>query len=474
MNGDGPTSPGGGPPGAPHRPASVNLRTGAPGPGGPGDSLDPANQSLAEALRIISRILSATMAVLAVLFALSGFQSIQEGERGISLLFGKVTGRDLRPGFQFSFPRPLGELIRVSTGVRQQDIDAAFWPFMTDGEKRQSIEQLAAKPSLNPRNDGSVITSDEALAHTRWSVVYSRADIEAYSRNILPDQEELIVRAAVERGVVQAVAQTRIDALLKQSAGDEGSVAARASQIAQQTLDDMSSGLHIDQLQLRDKMPPLRVRDSFARVQAAESKRAQSRQDALAERDRILNGVAGGAAPYLAEQIERYEEAITLEDEGAQADILNTINAMLEGREVVVNRADGSTETVGNVVSGEVTSVLADAAQYRSSIAGRTQAQYLEFKAKLEQFQTNPMVMVSRDWTDAFAQFLAQGNVQVVWVPPGVFELDVLINSDPDIVKEQLRAENRQKGLDSEAERERLRQEERLRTDKERQILEAR
>ncbi len=460
------------PPG-PHRPASVNLRTGAGGPAGP-DSMDPANQSLADALRIISRILAVAMAVLALLFILSGFQSVQEGERGITLLFGRVTGRDLRPGFQFSFPRPMGELIRVSTGVLQQDVDTAFWPFMTEGEKRQSIEQLAPKPSLNPRNDGSVITSDEALAHTRWSVAYTRADAEKYAQNMLPDQEEEIVRAAVERGVVGAVAQTRIDTLLKQSSGDKGSVASRAAQIAQQTLDDMNSGIRIDQLQLRDKMPPLRVRDAFARVQSAESDSAKARQDALAERDRILNQVAGGAAPYLAAQITRYEEALTREDAAGQASALATVNALLQGQETEVTHPDGTAEKVGNIVSGEVTSILADAEQYRSSIAHHTQAQYAEFKAKLDQFRINPLVMTNRDWAGALSAFLNHDNVQMIWVPPGVRELDVLLNSDPDYLKEQLRAENEAKALESAVRREHLAQEERVKTDTNKVVAPAR
>jgi membrane protease subunit HflK len=469
--------PAGTPTGAPgpRRPASVNLRTGADGIGGPGDSMDPANQSLADALRIISRILSVTMAVLALLFILSGFQSIQEGEKGITLLFGKVRGTDLKPGFRFSFPRPMGELLHISTGVRQQDIDTAFWPFMTEQDKRVSIEQLPSKPSLNPGLDGSLITSDEALAHSRWSVVYSRSNIEKYARNILPDQEEAIVRAAVERGVVQAVAQTKIDTLLKQSAGDEGSVASRATQIAQQTLDDMDSGLTIDQLQLKDRMPPVRVRDAFARVQAAQSRAAQSRQDALAERDRILNEVAGGAAPYLAEQIDLFEEAIARNDGDAEVRTLDRVRALLEGREVEVVHADGTTEKLaGGLVSGEVTSILADAGQYRSSIAGQTQAQYAEFKAKLDQFNSNPLVMVNRDWSDALGTFLGRSNVQVMWVPRGVDELDILLNADPDIVREQMQAENKQKGLEAEQQREILRQQEQLKVDKNKVLAPAR
>jgi modulator of FtsH protease HflK len=473
MNGqpdDAPIAPApGGRPGS-HRPASVNLRAGAPGAAS-ADTLDPANQSLADALRIISRLLSGAMAILAVLFALSGFQSIQEGEKGVSLLFGKVTGQDLPPGFQFSFPRPMGELIRIPTGAIQQELDHSFWPYLSESERKLSIETLPQKPSLNPGLDGSVITSDEALAHTRWKVVYSRDNIEKFARNILPEDEGAIVRAAVERGVVQAVAQTKIDALLRQGTGETGSVALRAMQVAQRMLDGMESGIRIDQLQLRDRMPPLRVRSDFAQVQSAESNGAQIRQDALAERDRVLNEVAGAAAPYLAEQIDRYEEAIAVGDAPAQDRIVETINSLLEGRPTDVVRADGTTETVGNIVAGAVTSTIADAIQYRSSIAGQTQAQYTEFKAKLEQFESNPLVMVNRDWADAYSRFLDRDSVQVILVPPGVQIVDILLNADPDILKDQLAAEKLQKGIQAERDREQRRQEERHRVDTGKQML---
>jgi len=55
-------------------------------------SLDPANQSLADALRMSFRILKLLMLVLVVLYFLSGWFSVKPGENGVILRFGRVLG----------------------------------------------------------------------------------------------------------------------------------------------------------------------------------------------------------------------------------------------------------------------------------------------------------------------------------------------------------------------------------------------
>src|SRR5436190_19042654 len=70
----------------PRRAGSMTLREGVQGPGT--SPLDPANQSLADALRVMMRLLQVTMLILAILYLGSGMHRVNEGERGIQLLFG--------------------------------------------------------------------------------------------------------------------------------------------------------------------------------------------------------------------------------------------------------------------------------------------------------------------------------------------------------------------------------------------------
>jgi regulator of protease activity HflC (stomatin/prohibitin superfamily) len=245
---------------ASHRPASVTLRAARSGDAGAG--MDPANQSLAEALNLIFRLLQGAMLLLGVAFILSGFQSINENQRGISLLFGRRTATNLPSGFHFSAPYPMGELVKVDIGNIAVNMDEAFWPKLSVEQKAMS-PALTAKPALKPGEDGSLVTGDENIVHTKWLVNYTRADAAKYAENVLPEDERRLVEAAVQRGVVQAVAQVKVDELLKQSASDQGSVAVLAREIAQRTLDGMNAGIKIEQLTLQDKVPPFSIINDF-------------------------------------------------------------------------------------------------------------------------------------------------------------------------------------------------------------------
>lgn len=429
-----------------------------------GAALDPANQSLADALRITFKALMLTIILLAGAFVLSGFQSVREGERGIALLFGKVTARNLSPGFRFSFPFPFGELIRVSTSVPHIRLDDEFWPSLSEQERRQSIENLPPRPSLNPAHDNSLITADQAIAHMRWTVAYRRPDIEAYARNILPSAEVEIVKAAVKRGVIQATATTPIEVILQQASGDEGSVADRARRVAQAMLDRMESGLVIEQLNLDEKMPPVRVRDAFARVQSADAERSKRREQAVGEANRTLNAIAGSAAPVLTKLIDDYEAALRdpLTPAGHADVILTRINHVLEGRETEV---DG--QRVVGLASGEVTGIIEEARRYRNNIVDQRRAEAATFKAKLEQYRANPLVVVHREWTEGLRMFMDRQNVQVMLMPPGEAEdrMTMVLNLDPDILKEQQRFVQEERNRRAAQERLRRLDDQQFRTD---------
>ena len=433
-----------------------------------GNVLDPANQSLADALRITFKALILTIVLLAGAFVLSGFQSVREGERGISLLFGRVTAADLSPGFRFSFPFPFGELLRVRTSVPQLKLEDEFWPALTEQERRLTVEQLPVRATLNPVRDNSLVTADQAIAHARWTVVYRRDATEKYSRNILPTSEAAIVRAAVKRGVIHAVSTTSIDGLLQQASGGAGSVADRARRVAQQTLDRMESGILIEQLNLDEKMPPVAVRGVFAQVQSADADRSKNREQAMGAANEILNAVAGSAAPHLSRLIDDYEQALrnpTAEPGEADA-ILSKMTAMFEGREVEI---DGV--RIGSVVSGEVTAILAEAQRYRNNIASARRAEATAFAAKYEQFKANPLVVVHQEWSEALTAFLGRPNVQVMLLPPGtpLDRITMMLNLDPDFVSEQKRAMLEKRNAEVAEQRIRELEGQRFRTDTTRQ-----
>jgi membrane protease subunit HflK len=423
------------------RAASVQFRA-QEAVAGEADLLDPANQSLAAALKITYRLVLAAMGVIGGLYALSGFKTVREGERAIRIVFGARTEGNIEPGFRASFPFPIGNLITVNVSPNTVGIDTAFWPFIPEQQKNTPIEQLTKAPSLDPINDGSLLTADGNIAHTRWTFTFRREDPTAVMTKIKGDGkstegfEDEIVSYAVRRGVIQAVATTTIDDLLKQAPGEDGTVASRAKGAAQATLDRIGSGLRIDTLKLEAKMPPLFVQDSFRRVQAAESEAAKKREEAETEARRLLTARAGDAAQPLVNLIAEYERTVALGKPVAEQEaVLARVDALLEGRAVEING-----RTVEARAAGDVAQMMSTAGQYRSEVVSRRSAELSRFNAMLEQYRSNPLVTIHTAWLDAYQAFLSRETVELALNPATTGVLDISINRDPNIERERQQA----------------------------------
>lgn len=462
MSDDAPIQPGMHASGSPQRPASVTLRTQAQADES-AQQLDAANQSLADALNLVFRLIQVGMIGLVVYFIASGVQSIKETESGIKLLFGKIAGDNLPPGPQFSWPYPFGEMIRVDTGAVTLELDDSFMPQMTPDQKKLSIAAVAqqgTKVSLKPGEDGSLITGDESIAHTKWKVLYRRVRPGDFAANVLPEDEKRIVQAAVEQGVVQATATVKIDDLLKQSQGDSGSVAKRAKEIAQGNLDKLGAGIQIEQLTLQEKCPPFYVFNDFNSVQSAEQKASQQRSDAESVASNLLNETAGAAYEPLIQQIDLYEGAVEKNDKPEQERILATINALLLGDAVTIGD-----KKIEQASSGRVASTLSEARQYRTSIVARRRAEAENFGAILAQFKSNPEVVVQRDWANAMTKLLARQNVEIFSLPPGTETAEILINRDQDYEKAVMQAIKQLRNLQAKEMAEQKQRDARFKTD---------
>ncbi|MGH7242669.1 MAG: SPFH domain-containing protein [Phycisphaerales bacterium] len=414
------------------RRASVQLSRGAAPLQSTDDLMATANKSLSDALSVTLRIVQFSMVILFLLFLGSGLQSVREGQRAIRLVFGRVQAANLPPGFQWSFPFPVGELVKVDTGTVSILLDSQFWPMVNDKTKGKSIDSLSKDPRLKPDNDGSLITADANLAHAQWRIEYQRKRPEDFAANMLKDQEQPIVTAACSNGIVRAVAQTKVEDLLKQAAGETGHVAEMAKAIAQKQLDELKSGIEIQQFQLTTVTPPMYVREAFNSVQSAASNARKAIEQAETIVNQLFNAQAGEIEPYLVSQIDAYELAVTNNDAKAREATLTTINEMLEGRPVTV---DGN--LVENKTSGEVAKLMSEARQYKGEVVNQRRAELATFKAKLSQYRSNPSVMLNREWTEALSAFLERDSVQLLVVPKNVRTLEIQLTEDFDIAKQR-------------------------------------
>ena len=396
------------------------------------EPLDPAQQSLAEALRVSFAILKVVMLAVLVAYAFSGTFSVGSNEVAVRLRFGEYVGRPgervLERGTYLAAPFPIEQVIKIDTRPMTLSLDKEFWyqaGKRDAGRTRDQIRNAHAGP-LNPVLDGSLLTGDMNIAHARWSVTFRITDPVAYVTNVgtRPLAEDL-VRCATQQGIVQAVAQLAADDLLKGVVNREAATA-----VAQRRLDEMATGLTIDRLTLDKVAAPASVTGSFDAVTTAESDRDQRIVAAQQDRARILGETAGEGSEKVLALLDRFELA---------REAGSTEEAVAAEREIDAAIADLK---VGDVpIGGEVARVVNTAKTHRTQVVERVKADSQTFARLLPQYEQNPRIILSRLWEDAREQILT-GDVETFYTVPGKLELQ--LNRDPVIQqerqKEQMRA----------------------------------
>jgi len=403
-----------------------------------GDVFDPAQQSLAEALKVSFGILKFAMFGLLVAYCLSGTFSVGSNEVALRLRFGDYVGapgqRVLERGTYLAAPFPIEQVIKVDTRPTTIDLDREFWYEITGGgDSKESFRSGQARP-LNPIKDGSLLTGDFNIAHARWSLTYRVTDPENYITNVgKPDLGEEIVRCTIQQGIVQATAQLPAEDFLKGVVNRELAIG-----IAQRRLDEMKTGLTIDQLNLDQVTAPMAVVKSFDDVTTAEADRSQRIVAAQQDRTRILAEAAGEAAEKLVALVTDYEQAV----EAGTAE-------EAAGAEARIDQAFADLKVENAMVGGEAAKVINGANTYRTQVVERVKSEREMFERLLPQYQQNPRIILSRLWEDAREQILT-GDVETFYTVPG--QLQLQLNRDPEIQKmkqrEQLKnLKNEQKDM---------------------------
>ena len=415
-------------------------------------SMEAANKSLADALRITYRLILALMVALVFVFIFTGVKQVNESEVGVKVTFGKITARALEPGAHFNLPFPLGEIISVSQSQKSAQIDRAFLP--TGFNPSQPLEdQGYGSTSLRPGIDGSLLTADGSLVHARLSIAYRIADADRYLANIDPDHEARIIKAVVERATVRVVANATIDELLSRasgstagSAGDTApsraggrAIEQRIRDAAQSALDRMDVGIEISETSLTNLFPPLRVYTEFQRVNQVDAEASRAREEAEERRRRRLNAVAGSAYRPLLDLIADYENHLALDDQDKAEAGLEEISAVLagkrNGRDVRIN---GRTYPEV-VVAGEAARRISTARRTRQVLVSGARRKAAIYQAKLEQYRANPTAFVAREVSEALREFIAENQIQQFFVP-SASDFQLMLNNDPEIARALQRA----------------------------------
>jgi len=222
----------------------------------------------------------------------TGFYRVQEGEVGVVLRFGEMVRTSL-PGLQYHLPAPF-ETVIVQKVAALNTIDGG----------------LRAEKSGDAPESTLILTGDENMVHTNYTVLWKIKDVSDYlftARN--PDET---IRVAAESVVREVIGQTTARLALTEG---RGQIETRAQEILQKLLDQYKMGIQIVSIQLQNVAPPHQVVDAFNDLQASLVNADQSRNEAEAYRNEIIPRAEGQAAQIINEA-EAYSQGVVAKAKG--------------------------------------------------------------------------------------------------------------------------------------------------------------
>jgi regulator of protease activity HflC (stomatin/prohibitin superfamily) len=421
-------SPGQEEPDAPRRGASArfSVSASAGAEAAMREAMDPANQSLADALRLSYRVLQLAILALVAVFLLSGFQQVKEGQTGVKTRFGRIVGapgnEQVTPGLQPFWPYPVGEIVLLP----QKDaveLNTEFFPKLTAETPTLELATGKALPSdpIRPGVDGSLITADGDLAHVRISAEFTVDDPVSTLAEFRPDSLRQVVRKALQRSMVQVAAQYTLQELLE----NRDAPALDLRDRAQATLDAMRAGVRLSAVTLQDRIAPLAIRNGLSRVQEARENAKVAVENAQQEANATLVGMAGPDWQQVVDIIQRYELELTRGDAAAADAVMQELGARLEGGASV----------------GQTAAIVARAQAYRASVRATLGKEAGRLAGLAPSFRENPEQLVRKLWLDAIRQVLASPTAEVVAAPPGIGEFRVGMESSNEVMQARRKAE---------------------------------
>lgn len=400
------------------------------------EALDPAQESLGDALRVSFAVLKVVMLILLVWYLFSGVFKVEQQEVKVKLRFGNIVGdtpaEQVRTAgrLYFGWPYPIEQVIRIDTTPRFLNVDQAFYFEIPPGSTPDQI--AAADRPLNPERDGYVVTADASIVHLKLIVQYNvgRESGESVSPERViqwlhnvgnAEKERELMRLAVERGTIGYAATHAADSMI-----DGWSEAERNElrDLIQKSLDEARSGLVTMQVTVSEPMVPPSVRMAFNEVVNAESEKRQAIEGARSERARILGGVAGAAHEALWGMIEGYQKA----REQGRAEESETRWRELSVVLTTLTLPDGTS------IGGEVASRISAARTYRTQIIQSWQAEITRFNELVSSYEKFPNVTIAQ-LEEEYRRDVLSGDVRLFLVTPGKPVLQ--LGPDPRQAQEQ-------------------------------------
>lgn len=270
------------------------------------------------------------LAVLGVLWGLSGIYRVQPDEQGVVLRFGQYV-RTEQPGLRYHLPAPIEsaetpkvtKVNRIEIGYRSSD---------------------TRRPGSDNADESLMLTGDENIIDIDFTVTWVIKDAGNYLFKIRDPEDT--VKMAAESAMREVIGRTDIQPALTEARQD---IEQSTKALLQAMLDEYQSGIEISQVQLQKVDPPAPVVDAFNDVQRARQDRERLRNEAEAYRNDIIPR-ARGEAEQLIQQASAYREQVVSLAQGDAQRFASVLSAYTAAPEITARRM--YLETMQEVLGG--------------------------------------------------------------------------------------------------------------------------
>jgi membrane protease subunit HflK len=230
--------------------------------------------------------------LIVVVWLLSGFYIVNEGQRGLELRFGKFVDTTM-PGLQWHAPYPM-ESAEVVNVEQVRTVEVGY---------RNNVKSKVLKESL-------MLTDDENIVDVQFAVQYilkSPSDFLFNNRGT----EDSVLQAA-ETAIREIVGRNSMDFVIFEGRAD---VAARAQKLMQEILDRYGTGISISKVTMQNAQPPEQVQAAFDDAVKASQDRERQKNEGEAYANDVIPRARGMAA-RLMQEAEGYRSRVIEQSQG--------------------------------------------------------------------------------------------------------------------------------------------------------------
>jgi membrane protease subunit HflK len=235
------------------------------------------------------------IAVVLILWLLTGVYSVGPDEVGVVRTFGKVT-RVTQPGLRYHLPFPM-EVVNTPkvTEVKRTEI---------------GFRHIGNQQFRKVEHESLMLTGDENIVDAEMIVQYKIKDAKQYLFNFVGP--ELTMREASESALRTVIGQHSIDEALTTG---KFQIQEETKALIQQYVDKYETGILIVAVQLQSVAPPREVEGAFKDVASAKEDKNRKINQAEGYRNDIIPKARGEAQAMLRES-EGFKEARIKRAEG--------------------------------------------------------------------------------------------------------------------------------------------------------------